>query len=259
MILADASAETCITNIDKAREMGATALFGEKYGSEVRVVKVGDESVELCGGTHLEHTSQVGLFKLVGESSIGAGLRRIEAVTGEAAVKLVHELEDTLDAAAEALGAKPSELVSSAQRTARAAREASKEIEKLKSRGAAETADELAASAQDAGGVKLVAASVQTADVDTLRKLADTIADKLKSAVVVLAGVSDGKVIFVGKVTKDLVAKGYHAGNTLREVAKVTGGGGGGKADFAQAGGKDASKVEEALAKASDIVSSQAG
>lgn len=257
-ILADVQGNVTIANIDEARKMGATALFGEKYGNEVRVVRMGDISIELCGGTHLQHTSQVGLFKILSESSVGAGLRRIEAVTGEGAVKHVKEVEEQLRKVAEALSASPSEVVSAAERMIFNLHEAHKEVDTLKARGAAAQADDLVASAQDANGVKFVTASISTVDVPTLQKLADSVADKLGSGMVVLAGVSDGKVLFVGKVTSDLVGKGFHAGNTLREVAKIAGGGGGGKPEFAQAGGKDASKVKEALGKAVEIIRTRA-
>ncbi len=259
MILTDLLACTVETSPAEARKMGATALFGEKYGDVVRVVQMGDESVELCGGTHLHHSSQVGFFKLISESSIGAGVRRIEAVTGQAALRVVHEMEDQLRAAAAALGTTAADLVSSAERTAAAARESQKEIDKLKAKSAAEAGGDLADHAQEANGVKFVTASVPTVDVPTLQKLADNVTDKLKSGVVVLAGVADGRVLFVGKVTSDLVSKGFSAGNMLREVAKIAGGGGGGKPEFAQAGGKDASKVDAALAKASELIQAQAG
>ncbi len=258
MVLADLPAQTVETSVEEAREMGATALFGEKYGDRVRVVKMGDCSVELCGGTHLGRTSQIGLFKLVSESSIGAGLRRVEAVTGHAALKYVHEAEDRLHETAHALGSSVVEVVSAAERAVQSAKDAQREIDKLKSRDAADRAGSLAEAAEDLGGVRLVTASLDTADLPTLQKLADGIADKLGSGVVVLAGVADGKVLFVSKVTSDLTAQGFHAGNTLREVAKIAGGGGGGKPEFAQAGGRDASKVSDALAKACEIVRAQA-
>jgi len=259
LVLEGVQANTVVAGIDEARQMGATALFGEKYGSEVRVVKMGDVSVELCGGTHLCNSAQVGLFKLVSESSIGAGIRRIEAVTGEAALRLVHELEDQLAAVAEALGSTTVDAAASAERTVNALREAQREIGRMKAKGAAEQAGDLADSVQEVNGVRYVTATLPTVDVPTLQKLADVTTDKLKSGMVVLAGVSDGKVLFVSKVTPDLVGRGFHAGNTLREVAKVAGGGGGGKPEFAQAGGKDASKVDEALAKAVEIIREQAG
>ena len=259
MILADLEAGTVEASVDEARKMGAMALFGEKYGDVVRVVKMGEVSTELCGGTHLRHTSQVGLFKLTSESSIGAGLRRVEAVTGTAAVQYVHNLEDQIRKTADALGASTAEVVVAAEKAATTAREAGKEIDRLKSKSAAEAGGDLADSAQEANGVKFVTATVATVDIPTLQKLADSIADKLKSCVVVLAGVADGRVLFVGKVTSDLVPKGFHAGNMLREVAKIAGGGGGGRPEFAQAGGKDVSKVDEALAKARELISAQAG
>jgi len=259
MILADLTASTVEAGIDEARKMGAMALFGEKYGDVVRVVKMGDVSTELCGGTHLKHTSQVGLFKLTSESSVGAGLRRVEAVTGSAAVQYVHDLEDQIRRTADALGSSTAEVVIAAEKAATTAREAQKEIDRLKSKSAAEAGGDLASTAQEANGVKFVTASVPTVDVPTLQKLADTVADKLKSGIVVLAGVADGKVLFIGKVTSDLVPKGFSAGNILRDVAKVAGGGGGGKPEFAQAGGKDPSKVDDALAKACELISAQAG
>jgi len=258
-ILEDIGAEVVETGIEEARRMGATALFGEKYGDSVRVVRIGDVSMELCGGTHLLNTSRVGSFKITSESSIGAGLRRIEAVTGMGAVRFTHELEDQLRGIADVLGVGPSEAATAAQRALDSVKEARREIDQLKSKSAAESAGDLADSAQEAGGVRFVTASAPTADVPTLQKMADSISDKLKSGVVVLAGVADGKVLFISKVTSDLVPKGFHAGNLLREVAKVAGGGGGGKPEFAQAGGRDASKVSDALAKAEEMIRAQAG
>jgi alanyl-tRNA synthetase len=258
-ILEDIRADVLVTSIEDARKMGATALFGEKYGESVRVVRIGDVSMELCGGTHLCNTSCVGSFKIVSESSIGAGLRRVEAVTGLGVMRYVHELEDRLREIAEVFGVATSEAAAAAIRTTEALKEARKEIDALKACAAAESAASLAESAQEVGGVRFVTSSVATADVSTLQKLADSISDRIKSGVVVLAGVADSRVLFVGKVTPDLVAKGFHAGNILREVAKVAGGGGGGKPEFAQAGGKDVSKVKDALAKAEEIIRTQVG
>ena len=259
MILSDLESATTVASLDEARKMGATALFGEKYGDKVRVVRMGDRSIELCGGTHLAHSSQVGLFKITGESSIGAGLRRIEAVTGAGASAYVRELEDQAKSVAQVLGASQAEVIAAAERMVQSLREARQEIDHLKSRSASDSAGELAQAAQEAGGVKFVTASVATSDVPTLHKLIDGVTDRLQSGVVVLAGVSDGKILFIGKVTSDLVPKGFHAGNILRDVAKVAGGGGGGKPEFAQAGGKDPAKVDEALAKAAEIIRSVAG
>ncbi|MGQ9455126.1 MAG: alanine--tRNA ligase [Armatimonadota bacterium] len=259
IILADAHSHVEVTSLDEARKMGAIALFGEKYGQSVRVVRMGDFSIELCGGTHLERTSQVGFFKIVSESSIGAGLRRIEAVTGGGAAVYVRHLEDQLRQVAEVLGVAQSELVAAAEKLTQSLREARQEVDALKSRAAADTASEVASLVQEVNGIKFVTASVPTSDVDTLRKLIDNVVDRLRSGVVVLAGVADGKVLFLGKVTPDLVARGFHAGNILRDIARVAGGGGGGKPEFAQAGGKDPSKVDEALAKAVELIKATAG
>ena len=250
-ILSDLCVNTVVTDIEEARKMGATALFGEKYGNEVRVVKMGDVSMEFCGGTHLKHSSQAGLFKITGESSVGAGLRRIEAVTGTEAVKLVSGLQDVIANTAKALSCPVGDLESAAARTVEKLKEARKETEAAKAKGASEEADTMAKNAIDLGGVKFVAAETG----GDVRALVDTVADKLGSGVIVLAKSGD-RPVFVCKVTADLTGKGFHAGNIIREVAKVAGGGGGGKPEFAQAGGKDGSKTAAALAKAKEIVES---
>lgn len=256
-ILDDLPIEVKETTIDDARNLGATALFGEKYGESVRVIMIGDYSSELCGGTHLHRTSEVGFFKLVSESSVGAGLRRIEAVTGHGAVNYVHDLEDMFREVSDKLGTSFIEAGAAVDRLQAGLKEAQRKIEQLQAKSAAEQAQELAATAETVGGVSLVTSKVPTANAQVLSSLADGIADRLRSGVVVLGGVGDGKVLFIGKVTDDLVKKGFHAGNLLREVAKVAGGGGGGKAEFAQAGGKDASKVEDALKTAAELVRKQ--
>ena len=253
MILSDEVRETEVVSIDEARKMGANALFGEKYGDIVRVVRMGDFSLELCGGTHLWHTSQVGLFKIISESSVGAGLRRIEAVTGEAAVKFVFEQEDLIRCAANALGASVIELIPSAQRLVSQVKELQGELGQIKSKEAKSKAGELADLAIEIKSIKVVITKVNTTDVPTLQKMADGIVDKLKSGVVLLAGV-DEKIIFVCKASKDVVEKGVHCGNIVRDAAKITGGGGGGRPDFAQAGGKDLSKLDEAMEKAPGII-----
>jgi len=251
--------EVVETTVDEARAMGAMALFGEKYGERVRVVKVGSYSAELCGGTHLHSSGQVGFFKITSESSIGAGLRRIEAVTGTGAVEYVHSLEDRLTELSEILEVPKAELASAARTLKSAAAALRKRVSQLESQAAGDQSGELARSAQEIAGVRVVARQVATVDINILRSLADGVADRLKSGVVVLGGVSDGRVTFVSKVTPDLTARGVHAGNLLREVAKVAGGGGGGRPEFAQAGGKDPSKVEDALALALDLIREQLG
>jgi len=256
-VLDDLPVEVIETTLEEARKMGATALFGEKYGSKVRVLKIGDYSTELCGGTHLTRTSQVGLFKIVSESSIGAGLRRIEAVTGAGAVARVHEIEDALNDAAAVLGTSPFEVASAIERLQSNLKEAQKQVENMRAKSAGAQAEAMAAGAVSIGDIKLVANQVPSADAQVLGALADAIADRIKSGVVILGGVGDGRVLFVGKVTPDLVKRGCHAGNLLREIAKAAGGGGGGRPDFAQAGGKDPSKVKDALALAADLIRGQ--
>ncbi len=258
MVLADLASNTIETDNTEARKLGATALFGEKYGDKVRVVTMGDFSVELCGGTHLCRTSQVGLFKIVYEGSIGAGLRRIEAVTGEAALHYLQSLEDSAKRAAAALSVSPDDIEPAIERLQNELKEARREAEQLRAKGAADQAGELAEAGESAGGVKYVVARVD-ADVETLQMLADSVVDKLGSGIVILAGASGEKVTFIGKLTKDLLGKGFHVGNILREAAKIAGGGGGGRPDFAQAGGKDAAKIPEALAKTIEMIKSTAG
>jgi alanyl-tRNA synthetase len=246
------------TNVDEARKLGALALFGEKYGEVVRVIRVGDYSAELCGGTHLHNTAQVGLFKIISESSVGAGLRRVEAITGQSVVEHMHELEDRMSEIAGNIGASPSEVTAASQRLAATVKELQKQVDQLQAKDAVQRAEDMAQSAQTFAGVNVVTGRVSGANIDVLSMLADNVAERLKSAIVVLSGVEDGKVMFVGKVTSDLVTKGFHAGNLVREVAKVAGGGGGGRPEFAQAGAKDPGMVDQALAKAVELVRSQA-
>ncbi len=258
MVLADAPADVIETSIEDAREMGAKALFGEKYGDTVRVVKIRDMSTELCGGTHLCHTSQVGLFKLTGESSVGAGLRRIEALTGKLAYGHMAGMEDSLIEISHKLGTTVSEAPGGVDRILTQLKENQKALEAIKSKDAANKADDLSESSEEISGVQVVMEKIETNDVPTLQKLADSVADKLPLGVVILAGVSGDKVVFVCKLTKTAVEKGLHAGNIVREVARVAGGGGGGKPEFAQAGGKDVSKIADAFTKAREVIESQA-
>ena len=257
-ILRDDEVQSSETTLEQAKEDGAMALFGEKYSGVVRVIKAGDFSLELCGGTHVSRTSQIGMLSIVSESSVGAGLRRIEAVTGASALEYMRDREKLLGEVASTLGVNPNEAPSAAGRLIENLKSTEKQVEELQKKSASAEADELAAQAVDINGVNFVAASVKAGNVDLMSSLADSLADKMKSAVIILGSPSDGKVIFVGKVTSDLVKRGFHAGNLIREVAKIAGGGGGGRPDFAQAGGKDASKLQDALAKAREMVEGQA-
>jgi alanyl-tRNA synthetase len=243
--------------LEDAKRAGATALFGEKYGEFVRVVRIGEFSKELCGGTHLTHAGAIGGFAIVSEASIGAGLRRIEAVTGRVAQALACTQREMLRSAAELLKCKPEELAGRIEALQAELRERQRALSKIELRGAGAAAAELAEQAVALDGVKLIAARVDGLSSEAMRSLCDDLRARLGSAIVVLGTVREGSVQFVGAVSKDLVEKGYHAGNLIREVAKIAGGGGGGRADFAQAGGKNPERLDEALAKAKDIIAAQ--
>jgi alanyl-tRNA synthetase len=221
------------------------------------VVMIGDFSKELCGGTHLPRASAIGGFAIVSEGSIGAGLRRIEAVTGEEASALAARQRELLHGLAESLGAKPEELPSRIESLQAELRRVEREVGRLQQKSASALAGDLAASAAEVGGVKVIAAPVRGLGADALRGLADQLIGKLGSGIVVLGCEAEERAQFVAMVSKDLVEAGYHAGNLVREVAKIAGGGGGGRPDFAQAGGKNAERLEEALAKVRDLVAAQ--
>jgi alanyl-tRNA synthetase len=233
--------------IDEAKAMGAMALFGEKYGEIVRVVQVGDYSLELCGGCHVPNTSVIGLFKIVSESGIGAGTRRIEAVTGEAAYELLNEQIGILKEAASKLKANPRDVAARIDTLLAEMKHLQRENESLSAKLGHIEAKNLASGAKEVNGVKYIAAKVQAVDMNNLRNMADDLKQKLGSAIVVLASVHEGKVNIIAGVTKDLIEKGYHAGKLVKEVATRCGGGGGGRPDMAQAGGKDPNKVDDAL------------
>ncbi|MFC0296177.1 alanine--tRNA ligase [Geobacillus jurassicus] len=233
--------------LEEAKAMGAMALFGEKYGDIVRVVKVGDYSLELCGGCHVPNTSAIGLFKIVSESGIGAGTRRIEAVTGEAAYRFMSEQLAILQEAAQKLKTSPKELNARLDGLFAELKELERENESLAARLARMEAEHLTRQVKDVNGVPVLAAKVQANDMNQLRAMADDLKQKLGTAVIVLASAHGGKVQLIAAVTDDLVKKGFHAGKLVKEVASRCGGGGGGRPDLAQAGGKDANKVGEAL------------
>ncbi len=243
-------------SIDEARKMGATALFGEKYGDVVRVVKMGDYSVELCGGCHLDTTSQAGVFKIVSEGGVAAGVRRIEAVTGVAALEYFGNKEKALDEVSAVLKTTSTDLVKKAEALVNELKNSHREIESLRSKLAQGSVDDILSNAVDINGITVVTARMDSLDMDGLRNMGDTVRDQLDCGVVVLATAFGGKVNFIAMATKTAVAKGIHAGNIVREVAKVASGGGGGRPDMAQAGGKDASKIDEALSKVLTLVES---
>ncbi len=243
--------------IDEAKKLGAMALFGEKYGNTVRVVKVQDYSVEFCGGTHLSNTAQAGLVKVLGESGVAAGVRRLEALTGEAAIRYYADREKLLNEVSQALKASPQDSLKKVETLGQELKNAEREIEQLRNKLVSGEADEVMSKAVEIKGVKVVTARFDTLDIDGLRNTGDMLKNKLESGVVVLASNYADKVSFVVTATKDVLAKGVHSGNIIKEVAKVAGGGGGGRPDMAQAGGKDASKINDALKASLAVIDTQ--
>ncbi|KXY08222.1 alanine--tRNA ligase [Bacillus sp. FSL K6-0067] len=234
--------------IEEAKEMGAMALFGEKYGDVVRVVQVGDYSLELCGGCHVDNTASIGIFKIVAESGIGAGTRRIEAVTGKSAYELMNDQVGLLKEAAGKMKTNPKDILTRVDGLFAEVKQLQKENESLAAKLSNVEAGNLTDSVMTVDGVNVLAAKVNVADMNNLRTMMDDLKNKLESAVVVLASVNDDKVNILAGVTKDLISQGYHAGKLVKEVASRCGGGGGGRPDMAQAGGKNPAQVEEALA-----------
>ncbi len=232
---------------DEALKAGAMALFGEKYGDEVRVIGMGEFSTELCGGTHVNRTGDIGFFKVIGETGIAAGVRRIEAVTGPGALEWVQQQDMKLAEAAAALKTSPQDVGQKIAQVMDNVRNLEKELGRLKSKLASSQGDELADQAVDVKGIKVLAASLEGADAKGLREALDKLKDKLKSAAVVLAVANNGKVSLIAGVTSDLTSR-LKAGELVNHVAQQLGGKGGGRADMAQAGGTDASKLPQALA-----------
>jgi alanyl-tRNA synthetase len=233
--------------INEAKAMGAMALFGEKYGDIVRVVKVGDFSLELCGGCHVPNTSVIGLFKIVSESGIGAGTRRIEAVTGEAAYNLMNSQIAILKEASAKLKANIKDLPVRIDALQNEIKQIHRENESLAAKLGNIEAGNLISKVQEIDGISVLVSKVQGTDMNNLRNMADELKQKLGSGIVVLGSPAEDKVNLIAGVTKDLIEKGYHAGKLIKEVATRCGGGGGGRPDMAQAGGKDPEKLDAAL------------
>jgi len=246
--------ETKEMPLKEAMKSGAVALFGEKYDSDVRVVSIGDFSMELCGGTHVSNTGQIGAFKIVSETGIAAGVRRIEAITGQEILNRLIEKEETIRAASEKIKVLPSQFLQKVAAVYEEAKATKKELEELKRQAAGNLADELVSEAKVIGGVKLITKALKDYEISDLRNLSDDIKAGHKGVVTVLAAENDGKITFLVSVTDDLLEKGYHAGNMIKQIAAAAGGGGGGKADMAQAGAKDPSKIGEAFAVAESLL-----
>jgi alanyl-tRNA synthetase len=249
----NAEAGTQVMALDDARKAGAVALFGEKYGERVRVVSVHPESTELCGGTHVRRTGDIGLFKITGESSIASGVRRLTAVTGSGALAWLREVDREFDRAAAVMKVPRRELSRRIEGTLKRVKELEKKVEELQVKGSA--ASSASQEVREVNGVKVLTHRVDPADAKVFRGLADRYRDQLKSGVIGLGGeTADGKALVLVAATKDLVEKGYKAGDMVKELATVIGGTGGGKPDMAQAGGPDVARISQALERLYELV-----
>ena len=240
--------------IEEAQKLGAMALFGEKYGSTVRVVNAGDWSIELCGGTHVRNTGEIGCFKILSETGVAAGVRRIEAVTGTGVLEIANINEEVLNQVSEVFKCNCKAVLSKARAHFDEFRSMKKELEEIKKQAMGSEVDEMVKNAKEINGVKLITACFSDYNINDLRTLSDDIKKSYKNTAMVFAAVAGEKVTFLTSLTDDLVEKGYHAGNMIKQIARIAGGGGGGKADMAQAGGKDPSKVNDALAFAETLI-----
>jgi alanyl-tRNA synthetase len=242
---------------DEARELGAMMLFGEKYGEVVRVVQVPGYSTELCGGIHASSTGRIGLVKLTSEASASAGVRRVECVTGLGSLAYLRGQTERLKEVADALGGPVDQTLDRIQAQRDQISTLRKQLAEARRSSAGGAMESLLAGKSDVGGVALVAARAETGDPAALKALVDQVAERLQSGVVLLAGAENGKGLFVAKVSADVAARGGHAGNLVKEVAKLAGGGGGGRPEFAQAGAKDPSQIDAALAAAPGLLAAQ--
>ena len=249
----NAPAETRVMALDEAVAAGAMSLFGEKYESDVRVLSIGDFSMELCGGTHVERAGDIGLFKIISESGVAAGIRRIEALTGQAAYEWVVRTDQVLRDIAGMLRGSREDVDEKVRELVERSRRLEKEVQQLKSKLASGQGGDLSAQAKAVGDIKVLAAQIEGADVKGLRDTVDQLKHKLGSSVIVLATVQDGKVVLVAGVSQDLVAR-VKAGDIAGAVAAQVGGRGGGRADFAQAGGTQPENLGAALAGVESLV-----
>ncbi len=246
-IRANYPVEAQVMKYDDAMKSGAMALFGEKYGDEVRVLRMGDFSTELCGGTHVRRTGDIGFFKIISESGVAAGVRRVEAVTGEGALAYTHEIESRLNEAADALKSPPGEVGSKIQQMLESSKSLDKELARVKAKLATSRGGDLLSEAVEVNGARVLAATIEGADAKTLRDTLDQLKTKLKSAAIVLGSTDGGKVTLIAGVTADLTSK-IKAGDLVNHVATQVGGKGGGRADMAQAGGTNPAGLPAALA-----------
>ena len=248
---------TQIMGIEEAKKTGAMALFGEKYGDEVRVVSMGDFSVELCGGTHVANTANITLFKIVSEAGVAAGVRRIEALTGNNVIEYYRQMEENLHTIAKTLKTSPAEITEKITHLQKEVKELQSENESLKSKMAQDSLGNVMDQVVEVKSVKVLASAVDGVDMNGLRDLGDQLKEKLGEGVVVLASAKDGKVSLLAMATQGAMDKGAHAGNLIKAAAAIVGGGGGGRPNMAQAGGKNPDKIPEAIAKVAELVEGQ--
>ncbi|MCK4699435.1 MAG: alanine--tRNA ligase, partial [Bacteroidales bacterium] len=245
-----------IRDIEEAKKEGAVALFGEKYGDKVRVVSINNYSKELCGGTHLDYTGEIGFFKITSESSIAAGIRRIEAITGERAERYVKLLENEIDEIVLQLNTPKSSVLEKLEKILSENKHLNIQIRKIKVKSTGSAFDRLVQQAVVINGVKVVIARVKTSNPEEMRQMGDQLKNKMKTGIgVLIANIAD-KVVILTIVTKDLLSKDskYHAGRIAGKIAEIVGGRGGGRPDMAMAGGKDVGKIDEALKKVPEII-----
>lgn len=256
-ILLNLKVDTQEKSLKEAQEQGVIGLFEEKYGENVRVVSMGDYSMELCGGTHVWNTGEIGLFKILSEAGIASGVRRIEAITGWNVLAYIDDLEENIDSIGDVLKANKSNLVDKSKQIIEESKEKDREISRLKDRLSTNIADEILSEAIDVGGVKLISYISSELDMDSLKTLGDELKARFPISLVVLASEKDEKIGFVTMATKEATKMGVHAGNIVKEVAKITGGSGGGRPEMAQAGGKDKSKLKEAMESVEELLKNQ--
>ncbi len=253
-ILKNRDVKAKITSVEEAKEMGAQALFEEEYGEEVRVIEVDDFSLELCGGTHVTATGDIGLFKIVNESSIAAGVRRIEAVTGMKALNYLRDKEKRVETISDKLNTNPDKIAERIDQLLAEKKDLEKEISSLQDRIAAKKAKELLNQQENINGVPVIISNVKGASQETIRSLSDELMEKVDSGIIILASTGEEKVYLVARVSSDLIEKGYKAGDLVGEIAQEVGGGGGGRPDMAQAGGSQPENLDRAFSKAREII-----
>ena len=256
-IAEDLPVETRVMSLEEAKKTGAMALFGEKYGDTVRVVMIGDFSRELCGGTHVGHTGEIASFKILSESGVAAGVRRIEAITGNNVTAYYQEMEERLNAVARVLKTSPATLLDRAEHLMAEMKVLQSENESLKSKAAKDALGDVMNQVKEVKGIKLLAASVSGVDMNGLRDLGDQLKAKIGEGVIVLISDCDGKVNMVAMATQGAMDKGAHAGNLIKGIAALVGGGGGGRPNMAQAGGKNPAGIPDAIAKCEEVLAAQ--